>query len=88
MIGGKEGAGMRWRMEFYSERRGTLARYGVEAPTAAEAVRLGRAALVAEYPPARGRRRLSLVERAERAGGQDGGGWVLNRIAKDDAAIS
>jgi hypothetical protein len=73
---------MRWQMEFSSERRGTLARYGVEAPTAGAAVVLGRAALLAEHPPARARRRPSLFERAERAGGQDAGGWVLTRIVK------
>ena len=74
---------MRWRMEFYSERRGTLARYGIEAPTPAAAVLLGRKALLAEYPPSRARRRLSLFERAERVGGQDAGGWVLYRIVKE-----
>ena len=79
-----EEVGLRWLMEFYSERRGILARYGVEAPLPAAAVLLGREALLAEYPPARARRRLSLPERAERAGGQDGSGWVLYRIVKDE----
>ena len=79
-----EEVAVRWRMEFYSERRGILARYGVEAPLPAAAVLLGREALLAEYPPARARRRLSLPERAERAGGQDGSGWVLYRIVKDE----
>jgi len=60
---------MRWLMEFYSERRGILARYGVEAPLPAAAILLGRNALLAEYPPAQARRRLSLFERAERIGG-------------------
>ena len=74
---------MRWLMEFYSERRGILARYGIEAPLPAAAVLLGRKALLAEYPPARARRRLGLFERAERVGGQDASGWVLYRIVKD-----
>jgi hypothetical protein len=75
---------MRWRMEFYNERRTTLAPYSVEAPTAAAAVVLGRNALLAEYPftPARGR--PSLFEQAGRMGGQDAGGWVLYRIVKDN----
>lgn len=74
---------MRWLTEFHPERRGILARYGVEAALPATAVLLGRSALLAEYPPRPQRRRLSLFERARRAGGQDAGGWVLYRIAKD-----
>jgi hypothetical protein len=73
---------MSWRMEFYNERRRALARYSIEAPTPAAAVRLGRAALLAEYPPTRAR--LSLFEQAERVGGQDPGGWVLYRIVNDN----
>jgi hypothetical protein len=73
---------MKWRMEFYNERRGALARYGIDAPTPAAAVLLGRNALLAEYPPAKARPRRSLFERAERAGGQDAGGWVLYRIVR------
>ncbi|OLC08985.1 MAG: hypothetical protein AUH77_14320 [Candidatus Rokubacteria bacterium 13_1_40CM_4_69_39] len=74
---------MRWLVEFYNERRGILARYGIEASLPAAAALLGRNALLAEHPPARARRRLSLFERAERVGGQDGSGWVLHRIVKD-----
>ena len=75
---------MKWLMEFYNERRGILARYRIEAPLPAEAVLLGRRAVLAEYPatPRRGRR--SLFERAERIGGQDASGWVLYRIAEND----
>lgn len=71
-----------WRLEFYHERSGILACYSVEAPLAAAALVLGRAALLAEYPPGRARRRPSLFERAERIGGQDGSGWVPYRIVK------
>jgi len=67
----------------YHEKRGILARYGIEAALPAAAVLLGRNAVFAEYPSARARRRLSLLERAERAEGHDGSGWVLYRIAKD-----
>ena len=74
---------MRWLIEFYNERQRVLSRYGIEAPLPAEAVVLGRKALLAEHPSPRPRRRLSLVERAERAEGHDGSGWVLYRIVKD-----
>jgi hypothetical protein len=74
---------MRWLVEFYNERRGILARYGIEASLPAAAALLGRKAVLVEYPPARVRRRPSLFERAERVGGQDGSGWVLHRIVKD-----
>jgi hypothetical protein len=70
-------------MEFYNERRTTLAPYSVEALTPAAAVVLGRTALLAEFPSMPGRRRPSLFEQAGRAGGQDAGGWVLYRIVKD-----
>lgn len=73
---------MKWRVEFYNERRSILAHYGIEAPVPAEAVRLGRNAVLAEHPSARPRRRLSLIERAELAEGHDGSGWVLHRIVK------
>jgi len=75
---------MRWLVEFYHERRGILARYGVEAPLPAAAVLLGRNAVLAEYPSTPRRSRLSLFERAERVGGQDASGWVLYRIVKDN----
>jgi hypothetical protein len=74
---------MRWRVEFYNERRGLLARYSVEAALPRAALLLGRTALLAEHPLARARRRPSLFERAERIGGQDASGWVPYRIAKD-----
>jgi hypothetical protein len=74
---------MRWRMEFYSEPRAILAGYGVEAPTPAAAVRVGRDALLAEYPPIPSPRRRSLFERARRVGGEDPSGWVLYRFVKD-----
>jgi hypothetical protein len=75
---------MKWRVEFYHERRGILAHYTIQTPIPAAAVRLGREAVLAEYPPTPRRRRLSLFERAERLGGQDPSGWVLYRIVKDD----
>jgi hypothetical protein len=73
---------MTWRMQFYNERRGILARYGIDAPLPAEAVLLGWKAVLAEHPSPPRRRRLSLFERAERIGGQDASGWVLYRIVK------
>ena len=76
---------MRWLLEFYNERRGILARYGIEAPGPVAAVPLGRRALFAEHPQARARTRPSLFERAERTGGQDGSGWILYRIVQDGA---
>lgn len=77
---------MRWLTQFYNERRGILARYGVEAPSPRAAVPLGWSAVLAEYPTVPRRGRLSLFERAKRTGGQDASGWVLYRIVKDDAA--
>ena len=73
---------MRWLMDFYHERRGILARYDVEAPAPAAAVVRGGERVRAEYPAAPTRRRLSLLERAERARGDDG--WALYRIVKAD----
>jgi hypothetical protein len=69
-------------MEFYNERRGILARYGIEAPLPAAAARLGLHAALAEYPSPPRKGRLSLFERAERIGGQHASGWVLHRIVK------
>jgi hypothetical protein len=74
---------MRWRIEFYQELRRTLARYSVEAPTPLAAVALGRDALLADHPPTPARHHPSLFAQAGRIGGQDAGGWVLYRIAKD-----
>jgi hypothetical protein len=76
---------MKWRMQFYNERRGILARYDIEAPLPAEAVQLGWKAALADHPSTPRRRRLTLFERAERIGGQDASGWVLYRIARDNA---
>ncbi len=72
---------MKWLMEFYHERRRILARYDIEAPLPAEAVLLGRRAVLLEYPPTSPTSRPGLFERAERVGGQDVSGWVLYRIA-------
>jgi hypothetical protein len=71
---------MKWLMQFYNERRGILARYGIEAPLPAEAVLLGWKAVLEEHPLTPHRGRLSLFERAQRIGGQDASGWVLYRI--------
>lgn len=73
---------MTWLMQFYNERRGILARYGIEAPLPAEAVLLGWKAVLTEHASTPRRRRLSLFERAQRVGGQDASGWVLYRIVK------
>jgi hypothetical protein len=78
---------MKWQMQFYSSRRGILARYSIEAPQPAEAVLLGWKAVLAEHPSAPRRSRLSLFERAERIGGQDASGWVLYRIGKDSEQV-
>lgn len=78
---------MRWILDFYHERRRTLARYDIEAPSPATAVRSGWTALRAEHPLEPGRGRPSLLERADRAGGQDGSGWVLYRIRTDTAPV-
>jgi hypothetical protein len=74
---------MKWRLEFYNERRSILAPYSIEAPLPAAAVQLGRQAVLAEHPPGPAPGRLSLLARAQRIGGQDASGWVLYRIAKD-----
>jgi hypothetical protein len=76
---------MRWLMEFSNERRGLLARYGIEAPLPAAAAVLGLKAVLADYPSPPRKGRLSLFERAERIGGQDASGWVLYRIVKESA---
>jgi hypothetical protein len=74
---------MKWRMQFYNERRGILAGYDIDAPLPAEAVRLGWKAVLTAHPSPPRRSRLSLFEQAERIGGQDASGWVLYRIARD-----
>ena len=76
---------MTWLTQFYHERRGILARYTIEAPLPAEAVRLGWKAVLAEHPSTPRRGWLSLFERAQRLGGQDASGWVLYRIVQDGA---
>jgi hypothetical protein len=75
-------------MEFYHERRGVLARYSIDAPSPAEAVRLGWTAVLAEHPslPRPGSR--SLFERAQRAGGRDASGWVLYRIGREGGSAA
>jgi hypothetical protein len=73
---------MKWSMQFYNERRGILARYGVDAPLPAEAVLLGWKAVLAEYPSTPRSGRLGLFERAERTGRQDASGWVLYRLVR------
>ena len=77
---------MKWLMQFYNERRGILARYGIEAPLPAEAVRLGWKAVLAEHPSSPRGSRLSLFARAQRVEGQDASGWVLYRIVEDSEA--
>src|SRR5439155_24488862 len=74
----------RWVVYFYNRRRALVARYDVDAPSAASAVVSGRQAMLAEYPPARAPGPPSLFERAERVGGQDGSGWIVYRIVKGD----
>src|SRR6266849_1004711 len=48
----------KWRVEFYNERRGILARYDIEASSPEMAIRAGRHAALAEHPspPAHWRR--------------------------------
>lgn len=71
---------MMWSLQFYNERRGLLARYGVEAALPAEAVVLARRALIAEYPAdPTAARRTSLYHQAQT--GSHDSGWVLYRIA-------
>lgn len=74
---------MKWLMEFYNERRGILARHGIEAPLPAAAAQLGLQAVLAKYPSPPRKARLSLFEQAERLGGQDASGWVLYRIVRE-----
>ena len=79
---------MRWRMDFYHQSRGILARYSIEAPLPAAALELGWSALAADYPLVASRRRSRPRLRTDRAssqdgGGQDGGGWQLHRIGHD-----
>ena len=63
---------MKWRMQFYNERRGILAHYTIDALLPAEAVRLGWRAVLAEHALTPRRGRPSLLELAERVGGQHG----------------
>jgi hypothetical protein len=79
---------MRWAVEFYQERRRLLARYVVEAPLPAEAVVLGRRALLAEHPSPPPARRTSLFKRAQLVEGQNADGWILYRIVRDDGGAS
>jgi hypothetical protein len=79
---------MRWLMEFYHERRGILARYGIEAPLPGAAVVLGRRALLAEHPPIPTRGRPSLFKQAQGVEGQDPSGWILYRIVRTTSPAS
>ena len=74
--------GLTWQLQFYSERRHAVARYEVQAPTAAAAHALGRKTLRAEHPSPATKRWYSLFERARRSGGEDDDGWVLYRIGR------
>lgn len=76
---------MRWRIDFYHERRGIMARYAIEAPLPGAAVLLGRSALLAEHPSTPTRGRLSLFKQAQRVEGQDPSGWLLYRIVNEDS---
>ena len=75
-------------MEFYHERRGILARYEIEAPRPADAVVLGRRALLAEHPSPPPARRASLFKQAQLVEGQNPDGWILYRIVRDDGRAS
>jgi hypothetical protein len=77
-----------WALQFYSSRQGTLARYEVQAPTAAAAHARGREALLAEHRPLATRPSQRLFARAQRAGGQDPDGWVLYRIERLAGPVS
>ena len=74
---------MKWRMDFYHQSRGILARYSIEAPLPAAALELGWSALAADYPLVAARVRSRARLRTDRAGGRDGGGWQLHRIGHD-----
>jgi hypothetical protein len=75
---------VRWRLEFYSERRQILAHYRVEAPTPATALVLGRRRVLDEYPPTLAPRPRSLFERGQRVASQHADAWVLYRIQRDE----
>jgi hypothetical protein len=62
---------VRWRLEFYAERRQILAHYRVEAPTPATALVLGRRRVLDEYP-------------VQRVASQQADAWVLYRIQQDE----
>ena len=74
--------GLTWELHFYSERWHAVARYEVQAPTAAAAHALGRKILRAEHPSSVTKRRYTLFERARRSDGDDDDGWVLYRIGR------
>ena len=75
---------MTWQLVFYNQRERILARYAIDARTAAEAHGLGRRALLTEHPPTATRRTSSLFDQAQRVGGHDFDGWVLYRIGRDE----
>jgi hypothetical protein len=70
---------VRWRLEFYSERRRILAHCRVEALTPSTALVLGRRSVLEQYPPGPIQ---SLFEHAQRLASPGTDGWVLYRIQK------
>ena len=79
---------MKWLVEFAHSRRGMVARYAIDAPSLAAAVTSAWAAVHAEHSSPPRRRPFSLFQRAQRTGGQDASGWVLDRIARTDRPAS
>jgi hypothetical protein len=75
---------VRWRLEFYSERRQILAHYRVEAPTPAMALVLGRRRVLDEYPLILAWGTRSPFSHGQRVAGQDADRWVLYPIQKDE----
>jgi hypothetical protein len=62
---------VKWRTRFHNEKRGIPARYNIDAPLSADAVRLDWKAVLGDHPPTPRRGRPSLFEQtAERIGGQ------------------
>ena len=59
-----------------------------DAPSLAAAVTSAWAAVHAEHSSPPRRRPFSLFQRAQRTGGQDASGWVLDRIARTDRPAS
>ena len=74
-----------WHAEFYHPRRGTVARYAVEASRPADAVVIAWKLVLAEHPAPTVRKAPGLFERAQRIEGQHVSGWILYRIWNDSA---